>query len=724
MRYLRYKTYPAWLFLSLIVVIAGCSYDNSLYNARKYFRSAQARALTQAGKPTPQAVDEYTKTIKKCGFILTERKDSSEADDALFLLAQALFFKGNGQYQARDQFQSLIKNFPNSPYVPQSIMFIARINREINEKQEAENILTNFVRQPDKAEWHPQAISLLADFAIQDKDFIEAEFWLDKLITQFPKTQQGKEAPILLGKILYEQQDYTGAIKQFNKVLNTRGVQGTLKLDARYNIALNYLMLNDTKQSYALTKKLLKDETRPEKITLINVLLGRVLLALSKEQDTIELYESVIKSNNKTAISAEANYWLAEFYYYEKNDILKALDYYNKAKSELSTSPFFTVASQKHAALIALNQNSKIRPEPNPQIFVESRLAIAEDYYSVFKRDLTAFAVIDNIALIPQELQLKADSLLIKKSIMLASVDSLQVLKQNLLVKVPADSVFADSLKVDSSLQDSTKVVLENTTETVDTLAINAKINKLNIDMTNLDKDIQKLSEFKELFEKEFIPFSMFFKATMIYKRDKTSEQVTTIYNNMYALYPINKYTVALKLLLEGKPVRLVDIEYEQEENELDKALAGIYEYPDSAIVSLQKLTFSQYQDISNKANFRLGWHYTFEQFDSTQATKYLSEVIKSNRTSDYSKVVLRFFDGSRFTFLQTKVDSVIVIPDSLADSLSIKDIKEDLDETGKELDNDKLEKDDFIPELKEYNEFLNPLTPVIKPDDIPPVKP
>ncbi|HOD60408.1 MAG TPA: hypothetical protein PKH17_06670, partial [Candidatus Syntrophosphaera sp.] len=71
--------------LILLVILSGCMETNTLYNARKYYKSAQSRPLNANGRPTNQAVEEYTKAIKKCGIILSRPNPGKEADDALFI---------------------------------------------------------------------------------------------------------------------------------------------------------------------------------------------------------------------------------------------------------------------------------------------------------------------------------------------------------------------------------------------------------------------------------------------------------------------------------------------------------------------------------------------------------------------------------------------------------------------------------------------------------------
>jgi len=86
------------LSLLLCIILVACGIDNTMYNAKNYFKSAQARTLNANGRPTPQAVDEYTKAIQKCGIILSRNSKGKRADDALFLMARALYYKKNSAF--------------------------------------------------------------------------------------------------------------------------------------------------------------------------------------------------------------------------------------------------------------------------------------------------------------------------------------------------------------------------------------------------------------------------------------------------------------------------------------------------------------------------------------------------------------------------------------------------------------------------------------------------
>ncbi|MDZ4121650.1 MAG: tetratricopeptide repeat protein, partial [Candidatus Cloacimonadaceae bacterium] len=180
--------------LCLCSLVLACSLDNTMYNARNYFKAAKARPLNANGRPTPQAITEYTKAIEKCGIILTDRPKSKDADDALFLMSRALYYKGNSAFQAKEQFENLIRVFPDSPNVPESHIYLARVNREIDRAKEAEALLEAFVRDQKYKKHHPRALLVLADFEIQDKDYYRAQYWLEKLLTEYPNTPEYNEA--------------------------------------------------------------------------------------------------------------------------------------------------------------------------------------------------------------------------------------------------------------------------------------------------------------------------------------------------------------------------------------------------------------------------------------------------------------------------------------------------------------------------------------------------
>ncbi|HPN40589.1 MAG TPA: tetratricopeptide repeat protein [Candidatus Cloacimonadota bacterium] len=435
---------PAGLVLGLLIV--SCGLNNTMYNARKYFRSAQARPLNSNGKPTPQAIDEYTKTIQKCGVIITERKGSKIIDDALFLLARALYYKGNSAFQAKDQFEALIKGFPQSPHYPEAHIYLARVLRQINQPQEAEKLLESFVRDTRYLKFHPRALMVLAEFEIGDKDYLRAQYWLQRIITDYPGTPEFKEAYFLFGKNYYEQKDFAASLTEFERLVETRGISKELKLEGRYYIGLNHFELGDLERSGKIISALINDESRPDKLGQIRVLKARLLLAGADPQAGITEVDDLAKIYPRSMSSAAAYYYLGDHYFYRDGNIDQASTAYNKVRTEFPSSELVTASQAKVAALNQLKQNQSLSVTGNLQQFVDYHMLAADNYVNAFALPDSALMMYDRILQAAGPVRSKLDSLSIEALALQARADSLQIGITELETALAPAPVIPDSL--------------------------------------------------------------------------------------------------------------------------------------------------------------------------------------------------------------------------------------------------------------------------------------
>jgi TolA-binding protein len=730
---LKNAIFQSSILVSLLVVLAGCGIDNTLYNAKKIYRTAQNRPLNQYGLPTPQAVEEYTRVIKKCGYIITEKKNSSQVDDALFLLAKSLYYKGNNQYQAKDQFQNLITNFPDSPFVTEATLLLAQTYRQINQPRDAENTLTAYIRNKKTARWHPRALLLLADFAIADQDFPKAQSWLEITLGDYADNPDSKAALFLLGKNYFEQKQYRKSQEYFNRLLDTRGITKTVKLDARYYVALNYLFLNEVQKSLSETRNLLKEETRPEKLPVLRVLLGRVLMAENNQEEAAQILQSIITANPKTLPSAEAYYRLAEHFYYRQNKVQEAIDNYNKVKSESSASPYMNESIAKSNALTTIYKAKKISLTQNTKEFLDKKLEIAEQFYNVLSLPDSAFQVFDEMINLPKIIQMQIDSLNISSNLLIQKMDSLKVVTDSLntftdsLQTLNLKPALADTVLVDSLLTDNLITQLRQDSLAASNRNRQSELNRLTNQLDVINQEIGKLETIKSEFETEYVPYTLFVKAALIYRSDPDTTSVGPVYSELKQKYPRNKYTNALTMLLSGQPVEIKDPALEQEESEMDMALTDISANPDSALAVLNRLSSSTFTKIRLQANFRLGWYYLFEHPDTLKAKSYFNETIKTDRNNDFTNTLMRFYDGKVFTFKTALQDSLSGIT-TLSDSLSAVGLSDSINpslknshpqDSDRNHNNTTPKNEDSLKGLNDKSE-----NPIMQHDFVVPVKP
>jgi TolA-binding protein len=684
----------ALIMLLLLGTLFACGLNNTMYNARKYFRDAQARPLNSNGRPTPQAVEEYTKAIQKCGIILTERKDSKIVDDALFLMAKALYFKGNSAFQAKDQFEALIAGFPDSPHIPDAYIFLAKVLREVNRPQESEKLLEEFVRNQKFIKHHPRALLTLADFEILDKDYYRAQFWLERLIAEYPKTKEFNEAYLLFGKNYYVQGDYNASLREFEKLTGFRRVDKGIRLEARYYIAMNYFEKGNYERSSKLVQSLLNDETRPDKLSMIRVLNARLLFATGKSAEGITEVDAIARAYPRTIASATAYYYVGDHHFYSKNDINLATTSYNRVRTEFPNAELVTIAQRKVAALNQLKQRQNLSFKTNPQQFADYHTLAAENYLDPFALPDSALVMYDRIILVANPLYAERDSLFNLKAAKQVELDSLNAT----VLSIPAEDMkapvneteeksdpestvdigLADSLAVgesdltldetllDISAKDSTAVSsTKQTNETTDKGAgkpsateIQARKDTLSRDIQRLEQQITSLISVLVRFEMEIQPFAMFAKANLINKLGRDKAEIDAIFSLMQTKYTAHKYTNALRALINGEPVRLVDPEEERLEKSLDMALGLYPAQADSMLIILGELKESRYPLIKLRANFRLGWYYSFEARDTTLAKPYLDAVLQHEQGGDYATLTRRFYDGTNYVKIRdiTKV--------------------------------------------------------------------
>ena len=84
----------AVVFILGMLLISGCAYFNTFYNAQNYYEEAEKIRLEKEGKAVPiSAIDKYGKTIQKCQKVLSDFPESRFRTDAILLMSKARFYR-------------------------------------------------------------------------------------------------------------------------------------------------------------------------------------------------------------------------------------------------------------------------------------------------------------------------------------------------------------------------------------------------------------------------------------------------------------------------------------------------------------------------------------------------------------------------------------------------------------------------------------------------------
>ncbi len=666
------KRLLGYSFVALLLMLSACGIDNTMYNARNYFASAMDRPLAANGRPTPQAVAEYTKAIQKCGVILSEEPDGKRADDALFLMARALYYKRNSAFQAKDAFENLIRGYPNSKHVPEAHIYLAKVLQDVNQPDESEAVLERFIRDSRFVDHHARALLVLADFEIQSEDYHRAQFWLERIITNHRNTREFREAYFLFGRNYYEQKDYQRSLDEFQSFISTRGIDKQQRMDARYFIALNHYHLGQTDPAYREARYLVRNEQTPQLLSRARVLLGRVLLADGREEDGLNELQRVTSDYPRTENSAAAYYHMGRYKFFTKGLIDEAVADLNRVRGEFARSEHADAANRISTALVQIKPNRSLDITRDADAWLQHKYRRAENF-------LDPLALPDSAVVTFQRVISQRDSITLQIGQFQAQIDSLDLriatLQDSLLGSVDQIdqttlTTDADELPQEPTEQDPEPDIEDKDPATTDEQESEVKRTEnpdaepelsptpaaVEPDLATLEQiragiisEQTELAELINRFDEEILPFCYYSIFSIIHDDPARAEKSQEIYEILQSQYPRNMYFRAATALREGHIPRLIDPDYEEALEAFDAALQLYPPFSDSLVSMMQGFLEEDYEDLRLRANYRLGWHFSFEEPDTTRAKTHLAEVLADPEAGDYGSLVRRFFDGQKF---------------------------------------------------------------------------
>jgi len=659
-----------FVVMAILLFAGGCAYYNTFFNAEKYFANANKMPLLDNGRPNPNAVRDYNKAIKKCGIILTEYKDTKYADDALFLLAKCFYFTGTNYTLAMEKFDDLIRFYPESEFVPEAMLYKARCKQGFNKHEEAYRMLRDFIADDTYSDYHPQALNLLAHYYLDEENFVQAAYYFDKIINDYPESKEYEDAYFLRGKALHIYGLYRDSNEVFFQLLNSR-ISKKTKLDARYYIAYNYLELGEYAKAEKYIQRLLKQEYRTHLFSKIELLLARSYRGMGKITEAEELFESVINNNRRRLIASEAAFYLSEMYF-DVHDYKKAIENYKRVKQENKKSPFIARSLTKSAVASQIIQYYNPDNTMDVQDLVQEQFKLAEYYIEILDTPDSALVVYQKIYTQRQQLASRIDSLssrlvLLQDSLasITPAVDSSRTVTvaDSTVSTVPDSSTIAKAVTADDSiiaradtlaLADST--LAENTPAAPDSAAI-AMQNKREALASNITETTASLTKAQQditLFDEEFIPFSKMVKVWLYANVYRDSAKADSIYREMYRTMPDNKHTFAAERYLAGKEVELITRQTYLQREEYKDAIGMLDTSVDSTIARLQNIATKPDHHYYPLAMYSLGHLYYFDKQDSTTARPYLDELLAiPTLDSQLRSAASAFYTGKHFVRYQ-----------------------------------------------------------------------
>jgi TolA-binding protein len=381
--------------LLLAFLTTGCAYFNTFYLAKKYYREGQkAQERSVLAGVAPEAATRYDMTIRQCTKVLTEYPKSKWADDAAFLLAAALYGKGDNATAIR-RLEEFHVTYPQSPFRPEARLIEGLSHLKRRDYADADSIFTELARTYPK---FPRAWDLYfhaGESRAAQRAYPLALDWYARAVKAASGRRQSADALRRTGEALVASGRADSAIVVYERALRAEE-RSTYRLDVALRRAEALRDLGRFTEAETFLA-----QWRPNAIVLRRE--GELLLRLHEVQarngrveEAIAGYRRLVELNPNTPIAYDAQFRIGYLYESSLGDYDAAAAEYEKLRQG-PPSEFQTQANRRSQGLDALKLYRERIDADTTQTRARAAFLVAELYYFQLDRPDSAMLQYESV---------------------------------------------------------------------------------------------------------------------------------------------------------------------------------------------------------------------------------------------------------------------------------------------------------------------------------------
>jgi len=334
------------------VFLFSCTaYFNTFYNAQIAFEEARelhSKVLEESYDslvvtPPQEAIVKYDRTIEK-GIKVIEvfPKKKKWHDDALFLIAQSLFYKKE-MPQAVRRLRQLEQEFPASPFIPQAYLFLVKAYIEDGNLDKAEEILKQAQQRFPQLDDDQQLTLLSITIAIRRGGKSQAIGLLEQAYRSIKSQTVKLDLLIRTAELYIELKQYDKAIP----LLKTGVRRKEFPFQSfRVDRALLdcYEAIDSLQTAYKLIQVMVEWKYYAPYMDEMIYRKGMILYAMGNCEEAIKVFRKMTSgidtasiTSDTSGFTAKALLQLALIYQKTKEDYKKAQSYYKLASMARDT---------------------------------------------------------------------------------------------------------------------------------------------------------------------------------------------------------------------------------------------------------------------------------------------------------------------------------------------------------------------------------------------------
>jgi len=385
---MMHKSILTAITLSLFLSSCG-AYYNTFYNTKKLYKEAiREREKRQGDQPTPAEKKKYDETIEKASKILEIYPDSKYVDDALFILGECMYYKGDF-IKAHRKFQELITYFPDGNYYLRAKLWLARTNIELGDYASAQIGLKELLKMSKlKRDLRDESRYLLGEIHFKQKNYQVAE---DEFRVSAGEAKEEKikaHSYFQLGRCEILNGKPQNAVGSFAKAIkHSSDIQ--FEFGAQLNYARALKLAGDFKTAMRVCNELLEDESVKNKHGAVQLEIADIIYqegkALNKKlsgtnleykgkvEEALENYGAVVLQKKRTETSATAFFRMGKIYETDLLDYARAKENYQRVRTEYARSEYAEEAERRAKNIGDLIRLSNlVRKEQGEQLLAEA----------------------------------------------------------------------------------------------------------------------------------------------------------------------------------------------------------------------------------------------------------------------------------------------------------------------------------------------------------------
>jgi len=352
----------AYVFLFMCLPLIHCAYLNTYYNAKTAYNQARREHVkllrgnvsdTALVLPA-QTANLYERAVSKSLKVLEVYPKSKEwHDDAIYLMGRAAYYKGEFATAIR-RLRRLQREFPESPYIPESYLYLGKAYLENDNLAKAEETFAFILQKYPRLNANEEVTLLMAEVAIKREGKAQAIELLEKTLASVRTPEKKMEILLKIARLNIDLRQWKKAIAVLEGAPRKKKAW-ELMYQVDCALVVCYGEIEDYSKALALAGQMLKNRHNSLHYPEIQLQKGRILKKAGKVNEAIDLFEQITKTTSSApGLQGEAWFELALIYQHIRGDFKKAKECYEKALSLASGERIRAMAQMRNAALIEL----------------------------------------------------------------------------------------------------------------------------------------------------------------------------------------------------------------------------------------------------------------------------------------------------------------------------------------------------------------------------------